>query len=265
MKTFLDRVEDRWTKDVAGTFVMTDIGPRATVPGEHVRWTKIYSDEEMSLWRRLFAAAAAKVPRGSLEERRMGLFWKWMYKPPAKRGAEYRKSIDVEAGKAHYRAKSAENLLGDDWWVATNQGALRDKEVTCVTDESKQLHCEKTGISTWALSNRMKKGLVLKPGATYRLSWFVKVDLEPNRPGAGAAMGVSLSGSDASRPKWEKSWWFPQAGGYHAGTVDWISRSVEFTVPEDAPANVRASAGPFMRWSTGKAWFDGLLLEEVSK
>ena len=265
MKTFLDRVEERWTKDVAGTFVMTDIGPKATVPGEHDRWTKIYSDEEMALWRRLFAAAAAKVKRGSVEERRIALFWKWMYKPPAQRGAAYRKSIDVESGKAYYLAKAAENLLGDDWWVATSSGALRDREVTCVSGESKQLHCEKQGMSVWALSNRMKKGLSLKPGATYRLSRFVKVDLVPNRPGAGAAMGVSLDGSDATRPKWTKSWWFPQSGGYHAGKVDWICRSVEFTVPEDAPANVRASAGPFMCWSTGKAWFDGLLLEEVPR
>ena len=264
MKEVLERVEDRFAKDVAGTFVMTDIGPEASVPGEHDRWTRIYSEEEMSRWSALFDAAAAKVPADSVEARRIALFRTWMYEPPAKRGAAYRKSIDLDAGKARYRAKAAQNLLGDDWWVSPD-GAFRDKEVTCVTGESMQLHCEEKGRSIWALADRMKKDVMLKPGATYRLSWFVKVDLVVNRRGGGAAMGVSLSGSDAARPKWSKSWWFPSAGGYHAGKVDWISRSVEFTVPEDVPANVRASAGPFIRWSTGKAWFDGLLLEEIKK
>ena len=268
MQEVLERVEDRFTKDVAGSFVMTDVGPQASVPGEYERWTRIYSAEEMAKWAALFDAAAAKVSSDSVEGRRIAMFRRWMYDPPARRGAEYRASIDLAAGKARYKAGAARNLLGDSWWVSSPKGepgALRDKEVTCVTGESKQLHCETEGRSVWALSNSMKKGLSLKPGATYRLSWFVKVDLVKNRRGGGAAMGVTLSGSDEKRPKWSKGWWFPKAGGYHEGKVDWISQSVEFTVPADAPANVRASAGPFMRFVTGKAWFDGLLLEEVAE
>ena len=108
-----------------------------------------------------------------------------------------------------------------------------------------------------ALSNKMKKGLVLKPGERYRLSWFVKVGLEPRQIGGGAAVSINLSGADG---KWKKSWIVPGRLAYHSGNVDWIHQTTEFDVPKDAPADVRCSVMPFVRYCVGEAWFDGLLL-----
>ena len=182
-----------------------------------------------------------------------------MLELPLKRGEEYRRATDPKAGVAHYRAHEKENLLGDDWWVATTDGATRDKGTVIVGSESKRLTLSESHKSAWALLNRMKKGLTVQPGAKYRLSWFVKVDLEPRQVGAGAAVKINLDGPG----KWRKGWIFPKRLAYHSGKVDWILQSTEFTVPKDAPEGTRCSVMPFVRYCVGNAWFDGLLLEKL--
>ena len=81
--------------------------------------------------------------------------------------------------------------------------------------------------------------------------------LEPRQIGGGAAVSINLSGADG---KWKKSWIVPGRLAYHSGNVDWIHQTTEFDVPKDAPADVRCSVMPFVRYCVGEAWFDGLLL-----
>jgi hypothetical protein len=129
-----------------------------------------------------------------------------MFEPVARRGREYRRIIDVKQGVEYYRKYEKDNLLGDDWWIAPDLGASRDKDNTIVSGESKKLTLTDKRFSAWALSNRMKKGMAIEPGATYSLSWFMKVDLETIQCGGGAAMSLGLLSPDK---KWVKSWKVP--------------------------------------------------------
>ena len=257
MKAALDAAEDKFMNKVVGRLRMTGTGPVAERPGDYWLWTDMYSERETARLAGLYDAAERKVAKGSLEARRIALFRRWMLEPVVRRGGEYRREIDPKAGAARFRAMEKENLLGDDWWVSANGGASRDKAVVFVGGESKKLTVTESRTSAWALSNKMKKGLVLKPGERYRLSWFVKVGLEPRQIGGGAAVSINLSGADG---KWKKSWIVPGRLAYHSGNVDWIHQTTEFDVPKDAPADVRCSVMPFVRYCVGEAWFDGLLL-----
>jgi len=260
MKAALDEAEDKFMKNIVGRLRMTDVGPVTERPGDHCLWTEVYSANETSRIARHYDAAASLVPGDSLEAKRIALFRKWMLEPVMRRGGEYRSETDPKAGAAHFRAHEKDNLLGDDWWIGVKEGAERDRTTTIVGSESKKLTVTESHTSAWALLNRMKKGLVVQPGAKYRLSWFVKIDLEPRQIGGGAAVTINL---DCPAKKWKKSWIVPKRLAYHSGKVDWILQSTEFTVPEDAPEGTRCSVMPFVRYCVGNAWFDGLLLEEV--
>ena len=259
MKIALDTAEDKFLNNIVGKFRMTEVGPVSERPGDHCLWTEVYSAEETARIARHYDAAARLVSGGSLEAKRIALFRKWMLDLPLRRGQEYRNATDSKAGVAHFRAHEKENLLGDDWWVCVSDGAARDKGTTIVGSESKKLTVTEKHTSAWALLNRMKKGLSVQPGAKYRLSWFVKIDLEPKQTGGGAAVTINLDGPDK---KWRKSWVVPKRFAYHSGKVDWILQSTEFTVPKDAPEGTRCSVMPFVRYCVGNAWFDGLLLEK---
>ena len=262
MKAALDAAEEKFMNNIVGRFRMTALGPVSERPGDHCLWTEVYSAAETARIARHYEAAARLVPTGSLEAKRIALFRKWMLDLPLKRGEEYRRATDPKAGVAHFRAHEKENLLGDDWWVSATEGATRDKGMVLVGSESKKLTVTESHNSAWALLNRMKKGLAVQPGAKYRLSWFVKVDLEPRQIGGGAAVAINLDGPDKDK-KWKKSWIVPKRLAYHSGKVDWILQSTEFTVPEDAPEGTRCSVMPFVRYCVGNAWFDGLLLERI--
>jgi hypothetical protein len=260
MKAALDAAEDKFMKDIVGKFRMTAVGPVSERPGEHSLWTEVYSAEETARIAQRYDAAARLVPAGSLEAKRIALFRKWMLELPLRCGAEYRSETDPKVGATYFKAHEKENLLGDRWWVSEGAGASRDNTTTIVGGESKKLVVTESRTSAWALSNYMKKDLVLQPGARYRLSWFVKVDLEPRQIGGGSAVSINLFSPDK---KWKKSWVVPKRFAYHSGKVDWIRQSTEFTVPKDAPEGTCCSVMPFVRYCVGNAWFDGLLLESL--
>lgn len=259
MRKALDIIEEKFVDHVVGRLQMTDIGPVADRPGEYNLWVEVYSEKDTERIKRFFDDASSKVQKDSLAAKRINLFRKWMLEPIISKGKEYRDSIDVKKGIEYFKSYEKENLLGDDWWVAPDHGASRDKDVTIVSKESKKLTIKAPRTSAWALLNRMKKGCVVEPGETYCLSWFTKVNLKPTNCGGGAAIAVNLGGPN----KWSKSWNVPGRLTYHSGNVDWIRQSTEFTVPKDAPLGTTCSIMPFVRWARGEVWFDGLLLHKV--
>jgi hypothetical protein len=260
MRKALDITEEKFINNVVGKIRMTDKGPVSERSGDYALWAEIYSEKETARLERLYDAALRKVPANSLEAKRIALFRKWMFEPVARRGREYRRIIDVKQGVEYYRKYEKDNLLGDDWWIAPDLGASRDKDNTIVSGESKKLTLTDKRFSAWALSNRMKKGMAVEPGATYSLSWFMKVDLETIQCGGGAAMSLGLLSPDK---KWVKSWKVPEKMLYHSGKIDWIRQETTFTVPKDVPIGTRFSVMPFVRYCIGEAWFDGLLLRKI--
>ena len=137
--------------------------------------------------------------------------------------------------------------------------AFEDSNERVVGDFSLRVDTTEKDTSRWALFNKLRKDVKLRPGAKYRLSWFVRTDLSPRQRGGGFAMSISFTGGSG----YKKSWIFPNTFNYLSGKVDWIAQSGEFTLPADAPADLSGCIMPFVRYAVGSAWLDGVLLEEI--
>ena len=198
------------------------------------------------------------MPADSLEARRIALFRREFLLDLKARGDAYRAQISVADGLTRYRTRAAANLVSPNWILDRPQ-ADWDATVRLVGEKAIRVTTTEKAMSQWAAFNRLKSGVTLKPGQTYRLSWFVKTDLSPRERGGGAAMGVALAHKASG---YTKHYAFPATVNYLSGKVDWIAQTVTFTVPADAPEGVTGCLQPFVRYAVGTTWFDGFLLEE---
>ena len=98
MKAFFELLEQKWTRDVAGHVIETDLGPQTIPPTQKEVWEKIYSQGFRKQLDGLLKAAASKVPADSLEARRLAVMRREFYDPMAEGLAEYEKlTTDVAA------------------------------------------------------------------------------------------------------------------------------------------------------------------------
>ena len=74
MAKVFDRLEEKWTKDMVGTFVDTPLGPSLSVPDQDVIRDRIYTKAFVAELDALFDAAKAKVAADSAEAKRLALF-----------------------------------------------------------------------------------------------------------------------------------------------------------------------------------------------
>ena len=254
----MEILERKFVYEVAGDQRWTPIGPQANRPSEHRLWTEIYSAKVTAGVESAFAEAARAVPPGSLEARRVELFRREFLDDLKARGDEYRASVDVGAAVARYRASESVSLVSPKW-IMDRPAVAEDGDAKVVGSHSYRIETTEKAMSRWSLFNKLRKGAVLRPGAKYRLSWFVKTDLSPRQRGGGAAMSISVTGGDG----YKKQWTFPATANYLSGKVDWIPQSGTFMVPADAPEGLGGCIMPFVRHAVGTTWFDGVLLEEV--
>lgn len=257
MQRAMELLEDKFVREIAGDQAWTPVGPQANRPSEHRLWTEIYSAETTRKLENDFAQAARAVPAGSLEARRVELFRSTFFDEVKSRGESYRRSIDVPAARLRFAA-AKDNLAAEKWGMSRSV-AFEDTNERVVGDFSLRVDTTEKDTSRWALFNKLRKDVKLRPGAKYRLSWFVRTDLSPRQRGGGFAMSISFTGGSG----YKKSWIFPNTFNYLSGKVDWIAQSGEFTLPADAPADLSGCIMPFVRYAVGSAWLDGVLLEEI--
>ena len=74
MKKLFEFFENTWLKKIYGRTVDTPLGPMVSVPSDYDLWTKIYSPAVLAKLSASFDKAAAMVPKGSLEAKRISLF-----------------------------------------------------------------------------------------------------------------------------------------------------------------------------------------------
>ena len=74
MRAFFEALEEKWTHEVVGKTVETALGPTVIRATDTMLWGEIYSPAVIAEYDALLARAAAKVPAGSLEARRVALF-----------------------------------------------------------------------------------------------------------------------------------------------------------------------------------------------
>ena len=90
----------------------------------------------------------------------------------------------------------------------------------------------------------------LKPGKTYRLSYFLRTQ---DVKGTGAGAYISLG----------KNYGFALPRRRITGTRDWSREIHIFKTPEQFPPDFTPSVGLWLWDGTGEAWFDCVRVEEV--
>ena len=259
MARFFDALERKWIGEIAVPSLIgeTEIGPMLYGPNELDLWQKIYSRTFLDELNRSLEAAAASVPPGSLEARRIAWIREELYERAARHQRAFADMLSPDVERERRAAdKNARVVVesGADWkgWSLPKK-VLRDgTAVGLVADGRVYVGCALRGATA------------LKPNTKYRLSYFVKTDrLEKRNPkdgGCGACMEVEQYGKKYSALRMP-------AATYWKGTLDWIHQSVEFTTNDDVVKLPGYKANLWLRVfnATGTAWFDGVRLEEMPR
>ena len=269
MGEFFDSVEERWIYGVAGRpncIGMNSLGPVFIGPSKLELWTSIYTADLVRRWEGLFDRAAAAVPPGSLEGRRISFLRGIFLEPLAKARRDYMETASVERELRRRGAGRNGGLVENggfasaEKWECRGQGgeAVFDGGEGVVAPGSMHLVAtdhSPTGAFLRAYATHRLAGGSLRPGATYRLSFFMKVkDVCAFGQFCGADVVVHYAGGDHSWPS-------PAV----CGSSYWSHQEYVFTVPADASPDEKCWVRPRIINSRGEAWFDDFLLEEVKR
>ena len=244
MRKFFDVVEDKWMNKVIGNTYETDIGTMPLAPSSFKVWTQIYPMKEVDRLAALMDEAAAAVAPGSLEARRVALMRREILEPMIPHAKEYDSGIDgtCEATRKAMR--------------------LRPSVARGFTPFSLTVTPEMTNKVSHAKSFRLD----LKPGAQYRVTYFVKADgLDPTyvrvmNSYVARLYGGAQCGIRAGRPK---SSMVAAYGNGMIGTFDWTRQTFTFTSPKEPEAVEAARIELGVHYAMGMAEFDGLCVEEL--
>ena len=235
MKRILDGLERKWMDEVQCGFTETNMGPMNRAPSTFRIWTDIYSPRALAPLVRLADEAAAAVPAGSLEARRIALMREELLERPLRHGRDYAASLSVEAEKASRVANPRPSVVtGFEPVTITVDATMTNRPV-----------------------HRVTFPLALEKGATYRLSYFVRgeniVRTNPRRGGAQASPWICEAFDEG------KSW--PKEG--LDGTFDWVHQTCGFRVPENPAGGFAPSLDVRLLNATGTAHFAGLVVERL--
>ena len=257
MARFFDALERKWIGEIAVPSLIgeTEIGPMLYGPNEIDLWQKIYSQAFLDELNRFLQAAAASVPAGSLEARRIAWIREELYERTARHQKEFMGMLSPDVERARRAAAKDARVVaesGADWkgW-GLPKNALRDGTAVGLVADGRVY-----------VGFRLIGAAALKPNTKYRLSYFLKTDKlerrDPKGGGNGACMEVEQYGKKYSALRMP-------AATYWNGTRDWIHQSVEFTTNDDVVQLPGYKANLWLRVfnSTGTAWFDGVRLEEI--
>ena len=236
MKAFFDIVERKWMTEIIGNVVETSLGTVHLTPSEFRVWTELYNEKAIAPMAELLDKAAASVPAGSLEARRVALVRREYVEAMLGSARAYVAGLSVADEKARRVAHPPKSVVRD----------FQPVRITVGKDETDKPF------------KAVKFAADLRPGKWYRISYFVKG--ENVRPYArrGGANAVVWQDESADRGKV-----YPVVG--FEGTFDWMHHSAEFRVPKAQPAGCRPEVDLRLIHATGTVRFDGLVVEEISK
>ena len=283
MAALSDDVERLWLERVAGRAVETDLGPVRIMPSAYDLYLRIYTRETLVRWKGWLDAAAAKLPEGSLEAKRVGLYRREMFLPLLTAARDYRESISVPRELAERAAHPERgNLLvngdfsqtgtcgsnrhfgiwkdgkGHDWqggWIAgTDDGpqiGFHDDVPKGAKGKAMKIvgNGKVIGVSNYFTQSNGH----LKPGARYRISFFVRLqDIVPTKADGGVCMRVWCDHNS----------FFP--ANPLTGTTDWIHQSFEFVAGPKSSA-CQNEYMVYCRNATGTVEYADLRLEELTR
>ena len=234
MKTFYDLLEEKWLGEVIGEGVSTGIGMATVSVSDLEVWRRIYGGDTLSRLKALMDEATAMTVPGSLERRRVELMRREMLDPMIAQVRAYSvRGVEDERGRRAERSPA--NLIGDF------------KPVTIFVPAFDKKSPSKT----------VNYKVDLRPGKTYRLSYFMKGEnVVPQKVRAAGAQAVIWDAAIAG-----KGQCVPRLG--FAGTFDWVHVAETFKTSPKPTGVVKPSVDLRLFFASGTVQFDGLLLEEV--
>ena len=268
MGRFFDELEEKWVGGVMGReggLAMSYLGPMVMPPSSIEIWTKIYNPETIGRWEKLFADAAAKTAPESIEAKRIAFFKREFLDGLAAESRRMAAEFSVERELERRRREKPVNLLANGefdsfagWTPSTNgtarlnkeEGVLRKGAIELVSDNAQMEGPFVRASAKYMLDKGAER---MKRNTRYRLSFFVKCE---NVKTVKRDAGVTLcfhDNIDRAAP----------AGGFITGTTDWVHVSVEFLSKKNTNIGSLAFVQPRITNATGKAWFDGILIEEL--
>lgn len=236
MQSVFEELERKWMEEVLGVSIETDLGTATIVPSEFRVWTELYSPKKLKPIAALFAKAEASVPPGSMEAKRIALMRREVFEPTERHSLDYVKNLSVEREKARRASNPPRSV------VVACANPVKIAVDTSMTD--KPFHAVKFAAN-------------LQQGKRYRISYFVRGEgIKPYNRRGGAQTVV----------------WFNEAADRAVvvpnvgldGTFNWVHQSAEFSVPKWLPCDFRPEVDLRVFFATGTAFFDGLVVEEVS-
>ena len=233
MHAYYERLEELWINKFAGNCVETDLGPMSVEPTPYQRWVDIYTPAVIAEFDGYLARAAAKVPAGSLEARRIA-FIRYHFFDPMKRASDaYLDTVDAARNSVKRAGRENRSVL-----KGTRFDAPEEIVVDGDTPRFKSAEQPLTGL--------------LKPNTKYLVSYFVSFTNAVSRSYGG---GVRSVFSDGTKQKT-----FPSPAE-RIGSRPWHYQEHEFTTSSEIGEK------PFVRievgGAAGKAWFKGVRVEEV--
>ena len=269
MKAFFEQLEDCWVDGVAGNAHETPLGPKLVSPSPAALWTQIYGPETMARLDGWLKSAAAKVPSGSLEARRIALFRRHYYEPLVKWPRQFAEETSVAAEQARRRARTPDSILtnGDfsslEGWTGEMPqfGGISLSDRTYVSPPSSLLIEAKNAptkendwLRLFATQYPAAMKRPLKPDTRYRVSFFAKCE----------GLSSISRGGGLYVQWWDADWnWVPRKGMPVSGTTDWLHFAYEFKTPK-VFKDTREHFVQFMvTGCLGKVYVDDVLLEEL--
>ena len=261
MAKFFDEIERAWVYEISGRTYDSPLGPASVAARDYEVWTRIYTPERLASFVRLFDEAAASVPPGSMEARRIAFMRREFLDVMQREAAKCLKTIDIAEEEA-YRAKNPDRTIfpgGDcsslDGWKVECGDVTIDRTVfrsapgaikLVATDASS----DKDGpFLRAAVTIPLPK---LKPDRYYRLSWYEKLE---NVTPCGAFGGFSMCMCDTV----DRSWPWPN---YHVGTTGWFRQYYDLKTRPGSNAEGQSYLRPRIVTGTGTVWIDDIRLEE---
>ena len=255
MKSFFESVESKWVDGMMAKTTLNKTGPISITPGYYEMWGKIYSPELLARYAKTFDAAMAAVKPGSLEARRIAMFRSEMLDPLVAAAKDAHDSFNVPKSLAKRAAQATGKVVFEDdgsgfaKWTASPKAALPSRSAEKGPVSASPMMLTATG-------KEVQKAWVnvgLKPGAKYRLSYFMRLD----------DLRVSERwGRFSCRLKFEGAPKVGRGAPRFIETTDWIFVEREYETPSDLKADTCVIECTFLD-ATGRAFVDGLRLEEL--
>ena len=256
-------VEDVWLNRIATRFVETPLGPEPRPPSLHEIWTTIYTPAVIGRFREKVETGRAKLVRGSLEERRLDVVDREIVRRLENASRAYLDDISTarELKLRKLDTAACQIITNGDFTVKPRGrffgGWYGNKFAPLVRDEGV------TGGQCVMLEGSSNGASVvcqflpqLKPDTRYRLSYFVKTENLFSKGKGGGAGAVIMDAFNNSFP----------AHTRYSGTMDWTHVWFDLTTHPDTNRRVRSYIRLVISANTtGRAWFDGVRLEEWPK